>query len=473
MALRKMPSAKTLLSTAASVAASAMLIRTITNDFLPDELRDYFSSGLRSVFHYFSSQFTIVIEEFRGLTLNQVFEAADIYLGTKVTPSTQRVRLGKSENEKDVAIRVDKGEEIIDVFQDIQVKWVLICTQVESNSHRQYHSRDMNATLRSEVRSYELSFHKKDKDVVLSSYLPYVLQTSRAMMDEVKAIQLHTVNYGSWDSSPINVDHPMTFQTLALDSELKNTIVEDLDNFVNGKEFYRRVGKAWKRGYLLYGPPGTGKTSLVAAMANYLNYDIYDLDLTDVECNADLRSLLLSMSNRSILVIEDIDCTIKLQNREAQQDEPKNQENKVTLSGLLNFIDGLWSCCGDARIIIFTTNHKDRLDPALLRPGRMDMHIHMSYCTFSAFKQLASNYLGISDHSLFGQIEGLLKEAEVTPADVAGELMKNTNKEVSLPGLLVFLKNKIAEKEQEQAKNGTEEDQLKKDATLGSAELVP
>ena len=54
---------------------------------------------------------------------------------------------------------------------------------------------------------------------------------------------------------------------------------------------------------------------------------------------------------------------------------------QFTLSGLLNMIDGLWSSCGDERIIVFTTNHKDRLDPALLRPGRMDLHVHMSYCT--------------------------------------------------------------------------------------------
>ncbi|KAJ6367141.1 hypothetical protein OIU77_003506 [Salix suchowensis] len=53
----------------------------------------------------------------------------------------------------------------------------------------------------------------------------------------------------------------------------------------------------------------------------------------------------------------------------------------TVLSGLLNFIDGLWSSCGDERIIVFTTGHKENPDPALLRPGRMDMHIHMSYCT--------------------------------------------------------------------------------------------
>lgn len=114
----------------------------------------------------------------------------------------------------------------------------------------------------------------------------------------------------------------------------------------------------------------------------------------------------------------------------------------MTLSGLLNVIDGLWSCCGEERIIIFTTNHKERLDPALLRPGRMDMHIHLSYCTFSAFKQLVLNYLGISQHKLFEQIEGLLGEVNVTPAEVAGELTKSSGTRDPLQDLVNFLHSK-------------------------------
>lgn len=108
---------------------------------------------------------------------------------------------------------------------------------------------------------------------------------------------------------------------------------------------------------------------------------------------------------------------------------------QLTLSGPLNFIDGLWSCCGDGRIIIFTTNHRERLDPALLRPGRMDMHICMSYCTISEFKQLAFNNLGLRHHCLFEQIERLIKKVEVTPAEVAEELMKINDPEGSLQGL--------------------------------------
>lgn len=109
----------------------------------------------------------------------------------------------------------------------------------------------------------------------------------------------------------------MTFETLAMDEDEKKDLVRDLKGFMNGREYYKRIGKVWKRGYLLYGPPGTGKSSLIAAMANFLNYDIYNLNLSTVQSDSVLEYLLLHVSNRSILVVEDIDCSIKLQNREA------------------------------------------------------------------------------------------------------------------------------------------------------------
>lgn len=207
----------------------------------------------------------------------------------------------------------------------------------------------------------------------------------------------------------------------------------------------------------MFGPPGTGKSSLIAAMANYLNFDIYDLELTVLRRNSDLKKLLVATTNKSILVVEDIDCTIDLQHNLANRSafahsNGYQQESKVTLSGLLNFIDGLWSSCGDERIIIFTTNHIEKLDPALLRPGRMDVHIHMAYCTPCGFKLLANNYLGIKDHKLFKEIEELIDTANVTPAEVAEQLLKEDEAEDSLRGLVNFIHKKIKEKEEAEAK---------------------
>ncbi|KAL8195661.1 hypothetical protein R6Q57_025414 [Mikania cordata] len=109
---------------------------------------------------------------------------------------------------------------------------------------------------------------------------------------------------------------------------------------------------------------------MIAAMANLLEYDIYDLELTSVKDNTDLRKLLIATSSKSIIVIEDIDCSLDLtgQRKQKKKDESKELDKKdpvekkaeeeedkkkkgseVTLSGLLNFIDGLWSACGSER----------------------------------------------------------------------------------------------------------------------------
>lgn len=376
---------------------------------------------------------TVVIEESEGLTSNQMFGAVKVYLGTKVNDWTRRIKVNKPDEDEELAVTVDRYQEVTDNYENVKFTWIMKSRGIKQS--------EKSTNPKTELRYFELSFHKKQKEMALKSYLPYILKRAKEIKEEKRVVRLHTVDYNGTDYwSSVVLNHPATFDTMAMEPEMKKELIEDLDIFVSRKDYYRRVGKAWKRGYLLYGPPGTGKSSLVAAMANYLKFDVYDLDLREVQCNSDLRRLLIGSSNRSILVIEDIDCNVGLQNRENGNDT--TEDDKITLSGLLNFIDGLWSSCGDERIIVFTTNHKDRLDPALLRPGRMDVHIEMSHCTFSGFRVLASNYLKTEEHRLFKKIEDLFQRVKVTPAEVAGELMKSNNSDVALENLVKFLQKK-------------------------------
>ncbi|MBA0659664.1 hypothetical protein Goklo_011775 [Gossypium klotzschianum] len=425
---KAMPSYEAILSATASLTASVILLRTIANDFIPESIKDRLFLHLHKISSSLSSQLTVVIEESDGLTANQLFHAANVYLGEKLSSSTPRIKVNKPQKEKGLQVTTDKNQEMVDVFKGVKLKWVLL-----SNSRNHVLKKNnKNGVLKEEIRYFELSFHKKNREMVLGSYLPYLLQKAKEIKEKNKTLKLHTVDYNGTDYwGSINLDHPASFDTMAMDPAVKTALIEDLDRFSRKREFYRRVGKAWKRGYLLYGPPGTGKSSLVAAMANYLKFDVYDLDLKEIQCNSDLRRLLIGTGNGSIIVIEDIDTSLD-----------SAEDDKVTLSGLLNFIDGLWSSCGDERIIVLTTNHKDRLDPVLLRPGRMDMHLHMSYCTFSGFKTLASNYLRIQDHQLFGEIKGWLDKVQATPAEIAGELMKCEDPDVALRGLIKWFHNR-------------------------------
>lgn len=463
----RIANAKTLVSAAASVAATVMLVRSISQELLPYEIKDYVFFSIRKFFNRFSTTLTVVVDEFNGLVYNQVYEAAEIYLSSKISPSTQRFKVSKPRKENKLVVTMERNEEMVDIFNGVKFHWVLVCKQVEYSANRRFHNPmdHINSTLRSEVRSFELRFSKKHKELVLNSYLPYIVKEAKSLKHERKTIKLFTVVYenmygnlaDSW--RPVKLDHPATFETLAMETNLKNSILEDLQRFLRRKDHYRKVGKAWKRGYLLYGPPGTGKSSLIAAMANYLNFDVYDLELTEVRCNSELRKLLVATQNRSILVVEDIDCTIELQDRIAEARDSNfhgHNQKQVTLSGLLNFIDGLWSSCGDERIIVFTTNHKEKLDPALLRPGRMDVHIHMSYCTPCEFKTLASNYLGIKEHALFGEIEEAIRTTQVTPAEVAEQLLRSDDLETLLQDLIEFLKVKKIENQEAKAIKTTE-----------------
>ncbi|XP_059659089.1 AAA-ATPase At3g50940-like [Cornus florida] len=358
----------------------------------------------------FSSQMTLVIDEYDEVSsVNEVFEASQIYLHARTTfcSSVQELKVCRTAKEEVLSVRINKVEKIIDTYEGIQLVW--------------------QVTKKGKHQSIKLCFYEKYKEKVLSSYLPYVLERSKAIKKETKVVKLYFLGVDG-SLQPLNFGHPSTFDTLAMDPPLKKELIDDLDSL---------VGKSWKRGYLVYGPSGTGKSSLVAAMANYLKFDIYAFELTSrLMSNSELTSLLLSTTKRSIIVIEDIDCS-------ELQDRPDQSDSQKTL-GLLNFIDGVWSSCGEERIVVITT--KDKLHhPTLLTRESMYMHIHMSYCNFCGFKFLASNYLDITNHYMFPEIENLLVEVEVTQAEVAQELMKSDAADIALRGLTQFLKRKRIE----------------------------
>uniref|UniRef100_A0ACD5Y922 Uncharacterized protein n=1 Tax=Avena sativa TaxID=4498 RepID=A0ACD5Y922_AVESA len=348
------------------------------------------------------------------------------------------------------------------------------------NGHRAvwtHHADTLQDSLE-ERRSFSLRLPKRHAAAVLPAYLAHLAAAADNLERSSRARRLHTNaasprGSASWSSVPFC--HPSTFDTLALDPDLKARLLADLTSFAEGREFYRRTGRPWKRGYLLHGPPGSGKSSLIAAMANHLRYDVFDLELTRVTTNADLRALLIQTTNRSLIVIEDIDCSLHLtgdrglssnnmrrhnKRRRAADDSSDSDDDdviggadgrrgKVTLSGLLNFTDGLWSCCGEERVIVFTTNHVDGIDPALLRPGRMDVHVRLGPCGAHAMRELVERYVGAvsdQDEMMLDAAEGCIRDgAEMTPAEVGEVLLRNRDEpETAVTELASELKARVS-----------------------------
>lgn len=246
-----------------------------------------------------------------------------------------------SPKQKSITLSMVKDQAVDDCFKGIDLTWQFVL--IEADGKR--------GGFRPEKRWFELTFEKSKKQTVVDEYLPFVLSKAQEIRENDRAVKLYTRDCpfdndddddggGYWGC--VNLDHPATFEKLAMDPNLKRAVIDDLDRFVRRKEYYKKVGKAWKRGYLLYGPPGTGKSSLVAAMANYLKFNVYDLELSNLYSNSELRRILLCTNNKSIIVIEDIDCTTQLHDREKDtESDADDQPNTKVLNNLIvifNFV---------------------------------------------------------------------------------------------------------------------------------------
>ncbi|XP_020238427.1 AAA-ATPase ASD, mitochondrial [Cajanus cajan] len=467
-----------------SIVASMMFIWAMFKQFFPYQLRNQIEKHSQRLVTLVYPYIQITFHEFTGerLMRSEAYSAIENYLSSKASTQAKRLKADIGKNNQCLVLSMDDHEEVADDFNGVKLWWACGKHISKPNSSISFHH-----PMSDEKRYYKLTFHKSNRDVILGTYLSFVMKEGKAIRVKNRQRRLYTNSGSYW--SHVVFEHPATFQTLALDPEEKEMIIEDLITFSKAGEFYARIGRAWKRGYLLYGPPGTGKSTMIAAMANLLGYDLYDLELTAVKDNTELRKLLIETSSKSIIVIEDIDCSLDLTGQRRKKKEEKENENdqrqkqqerearsnQVTLSGLLNFIDGLWSACGGERLIVFTTNYVEKLDPALVRKGRMDKHIELSYCGYEAFKLLASNYLNIESHHLFATICELLKETKITPAEVAEHLMpKNAsvNVEFHLRSLIQALElareesrlkaeedaRKSSEASSQQDSHGTEND---------------
>ncbi|KAL3332496.1 hypothetical protein AABB24_032856 [Solanum stoloniferum] len=362
----------------------------------------------------------------------------DAYAAVEACPSVHlakeanRLRAETVNGGSKLVLSTDEHERVTDEFRRAKIQWI----------SGKLVQRESKYLLELERKYCKLMFNKKYREMVTDIYLEQAIKVGKEIQMRSRKRKLYTNNGHSkttWNH--IIFEHPATFGTLAMEAEKKQEIMDDLLLFRDSKDFYARIGKVWKRGYLLYGPPGTGKSTMIAAMANLLDYDVCDLELTSVRDNIELRRLLGETLSKSIIVIEDIDCSLDLTGQRKKKEKtaktnkevpPKDTEesgSRVTLSGLLNFIDGLWSACSGERIIVFTTNYVDKLDPALTRRGRTDKHIELSYCSFDGFKVLAKNYLSLDTHPLFESIEILMTETKIIPAEVAENLMPSSLKE--------------------------------------------
>ena len=312
-------SVSSLFSTYASLITLITLIQQFYHQIIPTQIREYITHKIQQWFTQSltssPTKFTLVVEQLDDSDyhcLNQVFYACEAYLSTKLKFCSTRLKVTRQTKKDNVLYKLSQGEKYYEVYEGVQLEWIFVCNGYSSQNEVD-HSKPFKTRFSNKLY-FELIFDQKHKNKIFDSYLPYILNFYDEIIEKKKELNLYTLDCGGgkhprgWKS--VKFEHPFTFDALAMDPEVKKSIINDLNKFTKRKEYYKKIGRAWKRGYLLYGPPGTGKSSLIAAMANHLKFDIYDLQLSSVDNDSALRRLLLSTTNKSILAIEDIDCSL-------------------------------------------------------------------------------------------------------------------------------------------------------------------
>lgn len=171
------------------------------------------------------------------------------------------------------------------------------------------------------------------------------------------------------------------FEHIFLNDNLVETIRNDVDKFINSEEQYCKLGIKYKRTYLFYGPAGTGKSSLATAIANHSGRNILSINVSKDMTDATLIKVIAGRPDKAIILFEDIDCLFANLKRsenveESKEGEKKDNSIKVTLSCILNILDGAYT--PEDVIFILTTNHIDKLDDAIRRDGRTDLKLEIT-----------------------------------------------------------------------------------------------
>lgn len=211
-------------------------------------------------------------------------------------------------------------------------------------------------------RTLEIFFESKENSLTfLSTFYAFNIRKNK------EKVQVYI--YRNYWSLVSNLEK-RNLRSIFLDESVKSDLIRDITRFKESREKYKHFGVPYKRNYLFTGPPGTGKTSFIFALASNFHFKIYIMNFTNEINDIEFTNALKNMDDDfSILLLEDIDALFN--KRDSQT------KSFITFSGLINCLDGISR--KEGLITIMTTNHVEKLDAALKRPGRVDKYIQFDY----------------------------------------------------------------------------------------------
>ncbi len=191
--------------------------------------------------------------------------------------------------------------------------------------------------------------------------------------DENMGLRIHTYNGKNWNKKFPSIF--ITFDNLFISNSIKKELDKNITKLLFDDDFYQKYSVPQKLSILLYGNPGCGKTSTYLAIANKYKLPIYIVK--NEMLNDKNKNIIHDIPNRSIIVFEEID-TYSIKNRTETTDNEKEKDGdkSVNLQNFLELLDGYYTLPNKA-IIILTTNYLDKMDPAIIRKGRIDQSIEL------------------------------------------------------------------------------------------------
>lgn len=220
-------------------------------------------------------------------------------------------------------------------------------------------------------------------------------------------------------------------ETVHFDMEAKQDLLADIRKYLDPEtqKRYQSRSMPYRRGYLFYGPPGTGKSSLSTALAGEFGLDLYEVKIPSVASDADLEQMFQEIPPQCIVLLEDIDAVWTADREFSEQEDRtiashgnRSPRSNCTLSGLLNVLDGVGS--QEGRVVIMTTNKPEMLDPALVRPGRVDMKVHLGNISRKSAAEMFLRMFAESDGNVIQHLacefSGHIPENRFTPSQLQG-----------------------------------------------------
>ena len=211
---------------------------------------------------------------------------------------------------------------------------------------------------------------------------------------------------------------PRPIESVILASNSAEQVISDIKTFTQSENWYQEHGVPYRRGYLFHGLPGTGKTSFMLAVAGELKMDICVMSLSGQCDDLQLYSAMASTPKNSIIIIEDVDAIFV--NRISVNVHTKGK--KVSFSGLLNAIDGVRT--QEGKIIFMSTNHIEKMDPALLRPGRSDVLVKLDYASEDQIMKLFKRFFPETTNEMMGEFVKIVPQKKISMAKLQGHFLR-------------------------------------------------